>query len=225
MKKDLPDKGAVVQRDRETYAITPHIPAGLTTAAQLRRIADAADRYGVTKIKLTSSQRIALIGLAEMDIDAALEDIGTPPGQPVGLCIRSVKVCPGTDCCKRGLQDSIDLGLELDKRFFGRKLPWKMKLSVSGCPNDCAEACLRDIALIGSPRGWHLMVGGNGGSQPRLSRRLVENIAERAEALAAVERLLDWFAAQGRKCRLGKLVDEVGLDELRAIALGERAIE
>lgn len=221
MKKDLPEKGAVVQRDRQTYAITPHLPAGLVTSAQLRRIADAADRYGVHKIKLTSSQRIALIGLADTDIDAALADIGTPPGQPVGLCIRSVKVCPGTDCCKRGLQDSIDLGLELDKRFFGRRLPWKMKLAVSGCPNDCAEACLRDIALIGSPQGWHLMVGGNGGSQPRLSRRLLEHIPEKATALAAVERLLDWFVSQERKCRLGKLVDEVGLDTLRAVALGE----
>jgi NAD(P)H-nitrite reductase large subunit len=220
VKKDLLDKGAIIQRDRETYAITPHLPAGLVTPEQLRTIAATAEKFKVQTIKLTSAQRIALIGLKEEDIDDAWQELGTEKGRPVGLCIRSVKVCPGTDCCKRGLQDSIDVGLELDRRFHGRQLPWKMKLSVSGCPNDCAEVCIRDIGLIGSPKGWHLMIGGNGGSQPRLSRRLLEHIPERKDALAAVERLLDWFAAQERKCRMGKLVDEVGLEELRKIALG-----
>lgn len=220
MKKDLLDKGAIIQRDRETYAITPHLPAGLVTPEQLRKIAATAEKFKVQTIKLTSAQRITLIGLREEDIDDAWQELGTEKGRPVGLCIRSVKVCPGTDCCKRGLQDSIDVGLELDRRFHGRQLPWKMKMSVSGCPNDCGEVCIRDIGLIGSPKGWHLMVGGNGGSQPRLSRRLLEHIPERKDALLAVERLLDWFAAQERKCRMGKLVDEVGLEELRKIALG-----
>lgn len=220
MKKDLPEKGAVIQRDRETYAITPHMPAGLVTPEQLRKIADTAEKFEIDKIKLTSSQRIAMIGLKEDDIDAVWEDLGTEQGRPVGLCIRSVKVCPGTDCCKRGLQDSINVGLELDRRFHGLQLPWKMKLSVSGCPNDCAEVCIRDIGLIGSPKGWHLMIGGNGGSQPRLSRRLLEHIPTKEEALAAIERLLDWFAAQDRKCRMGKLVEEIGLEPLREVALG-----
>ncbi|HKJ05653.1 MAG TPA: NAD(P)/FAD-dependent oxidoreductase [Geopsychrobacteraceae bacterium] len=220
MKKDILEKGAVVQRDRESYAITPHLPAGLVTPDQLRRIAAAAEKFKVHTIKLTSAQRIALIGLAEEDLDAVWQDLDTPQGRPVGLCIRSVKVCPGTDCCKRGLQDSINVGLELDRRFHGRQLPWKMKLAVSGCPNDCAEVCLRDIGLIGSPKGWHLMVGGNGGSQPRLSRRLLEHLPDKDQALAAVEHLLDWFAAQDRKCRMGKLVDEAGLETLRQVALG-----
>jgi len=221
VKKDILDKGAVIQRDRTTYAITPHLPAGLVTPEQLRKIAATAEKFSVHTIKLTSSQRIALIGLAEEDLDAAWEDLETPQGRPVGLCVRSVKVCPGTDCCKRGLQDSINVGLELDRRFHGRQLPWKMKLAVSGCPNDCAEACLRDIGLIGSPKGWNLMIGGNGGSQPRLSHRLLDHIEDRNEALLAVDRLLEWFSAQERKCRIGKLVEEVGLDVLREVALGK----
>jgi len=222
MKQDIPDKGAIIQRDRESYAITPHLPAGLVTPEQLRRIAATAEKFRVHTIKVTGSQRITLIGLAEEDLDAAWQDLGTPPGRTAGLCVRSVKVCPGTDCCKRGLQDSVAVGLELDRRFHGRQLPWKMKLAVSGCPNDCAEACIRDVGLIGSPQGWHLMVGGNGGSQPRLSRRLIAHIPDQDRALSAVENLLDWFAAQQRKCRLGKLVEEVGLDTLRHVALGGR---
>ena len=225
LKQDIKDKGAIVQRDRQTYALTPHTPAGLISSVQLRKIADVADKYQVQLIKLTSAQRLTLIGVAEEDIDAAWNDLGEPQGSASGLCVRSVKICPGTDCCKRGLRDSIAVGLELDRRFHGRELPWKFKLGVAGCPNDCAETCIKDIGLVGTPRGWHLSVGGNGGSRPRLSQRLLEHIPEDDQALAAVQRLVDWFAAQDRKCRFGQLLEEVGLEQLRQIALGEAAAE
>ncbi len=225
LKQDIKEKGAIVQRDRQTYAIVPHTPAGLISREQLRNIADVADKYQVPMIKVTSAQRLALIGLAEADIDAAWQDLGAPIGYTTGLCVRSVKICPGTDCCKRGLQDSIGVGLEMDKRFHGRPLPWKMKMAVSGCPNDCGETCIRDIGLIGTPRGWNLMIGGNGGSQPRLSQRLLEHLPDDEQALAAVQRLVDWFEAQGRKCRLGKLLEESSLEQLRLIAVGEVAAD
>lgn len=225
LKQDIKEKGAIVQRDRQTYAIVPHTPAGLISREQLRKIADVADKYQVPMIKVTSAQRLALIGLKETDIDAAWQDLDEPIGYTTGLCVRSIKICPGTDCCKRGLQDSIGVGLEMDKQFHGRPLPWKMKMAVSGCPNDCGETCIRDVGLIGTPRGWQLMVGGNGGSRPRLSQRLLENILDDEQALAAVQRLVDWFELQGRKCRLGKLLEEVTLDELRLIALGEVAAD
>jgi len=220
LKQDIKEKGAVVQRDRRTFAVTPHTPAGLVSSDQLRRIADTADKFKVQQIKLTSAQRITLLGIAEEDIDAAWQELGPPIGRVTGLCVRSVKICPGTDFCKRGLRDSVGVGLEIDRRFHGRQLPWKLKLGVSGCPNDCAETCIKDIGLVGTPRGWHLSVGGNGGSQARLSIRLLEHIPEDDQALAAVERLLDWFAAQNRKCRFGKLVDLAGVDEVKKIALG-----
>jgi len=219
-KMDIKEKGAIVQRDRQTFAIVPHTPAGLISSTQLRKVADVADKYQVQMIKLTSAQRLAMIGFDEKDIDAAWQDLGEPIGYTTGLCVRSVKICPGVDCCKRGLQDSVAVGLELDRRFHGKPLPWKMKLGVSGCPNDCGETCIKDIGLIGTPRGWHLMVGGNGGSQPRLSQRVLEHIADDQQAIAAVERLIEWFAASGRKCRLGKLLQEGGIEKIREIASG-----
>ncbi len=223
MKRDIVDKGAVIQRDRKSYAITPHIPAGLTTPEQLEQIAAVARHYGA-RLKVGSGQRIAIIGLAEENIDAAWEDLdGMRRARPFGPCVRSVKICPGTDFCKRGQQDSVALGLKIDERYQARELPWKLKISVSGCMNDCAEACIKDIALLGTPKGWHLQVGGNGGSAPRLSQRLLEHIPTEEEALAAIERLINWFTACNRKCRIGKLVDEVGIDEVRRIALGEKA--
>ena len=107
MKKDLLDKGAVLQRDKETYAIAPHLTAGLITPEQLRTLADVAEKYEVKAVKVTGAQRIALVGIKEEEIDNAWKDLGMKPGAAVGLCVRSVKVCPGTTFCKKGLQDSV----------------------------------------------------------------------------------------------------------------------
>lgn len=215
MKKDILEKGAIIQRDKETYAIAPHIPGGITSADQLRKIADVADKYQAQALKITSAQRIAIVGFAEEHIDAMWEELGEKPGAAIGLCIRSVKICPGTTYCKRGQQDSVTLGLEMDERYHGMELPWKFKMGVSGCINDCAEGCIKDVALIGTPKGWHVMVGGNGGAQPRLSHKLVENVPTDAEALALVDHLVNWFKKQDRRCRLGKFIEEMGIEAFR----------
>jgi NAD(P)H-nitrite reductase large subunit len=220
MKQDILEKGAIIQRDKQTYAVAPHIPGGITTPATLRRIAEVAERYGAEALKLTSAQRIAIIGLPEEQLDAIWEALGEKPGAAIGMCVRSVKLCPGTDWCKRGQQDSVGVGLELDRRYHGMALPWKFKMGVSGCLNDCGEVCIKDVGLIGTPRGWNLMVGGNGGSQPRLSVKLVENIPADAEALALVERIVLWFKARDRRCRLGKFIEELGVEGFRQEALG-----
>jgi NAD(P)H-nitrite reductase large subunit len=219
MNQDIPEKGAIVQRDRQRYGVAPRIPAGITDPATLRRIADVAERYDVAQIKLTSAQRIALLGFAEEQLDAILADLGEPPGAAIGLCVRSIKVCPGTDFCKRGQQDSVTVGLAVDRHYHGMQLPWKFKMGVSGCMNDCAETCLKDVGLVGTPQGWHLMAGGNGGSQPRLAHRLLEHLPDDATALAAVDHMVRWFRAQNRKCRLGKFIDEMGIEAFRAAAL------
>ncbi len=137
--KDLLDKGAVLQRDKETYAIAPHVPAGLITSNQLRKLADVADKYNVSAIKITAAQRIALVGLKEEDIDSVWNDLGMKPGAAIGLCVRSIKTCPGTTFCKRGFRDSVKMGLALDDRYHGMNLPNKLKIGVSGCPNSCSD--------------------------------------------------------------------------------------
>lgn len=215
MKKDIQEKGAIIQRDKQTYALAPHIPGGLTSSEQLRRIADVAERYGAQAIKLTSAQRIAVIGLPEEKIDDIWSELGEKPGAAIGLCVRSVKICPGTDYCKRGQQDSVGVGLIMDERYHGMELPWKFKMGVSGCANDCGEACIKDLGLIGTPKGWNLMVGGNGGAKPRLSQKLLENIPTDEEALEMVDLVVQWFARQERRCRLGKLLEETDVESFR----------
>ena len=137
--KDLLDKGAVLQRDMKTYAIAPHVPAGIISSDQLRKLADVADKYNAQAIKITAAQRIALVGLDEKDIDSAWQDLGMKPGAAIGLCVRSIKTCPGTTFCKRGFRNSVDIGLKLDDRYHGMDLPNKLKMGVSGCPNSCAK--------------------------------------------------------------------------------------
>ena len=210
MSKDLLEKGAILQRDKETYAIAPHIPAGITTPTMLHKLADVAEKYNAAALKITSAQRIAIVGLPADKLDEIWSVLGEKPGAAIGLCVRSVKTCPGTTFCKKGKQDSVTVGLELDKRYHGLELPWKFKMGVSGCMNDCAETCIKDIGLVGMPKGWTIKVGGNGGGKARLSEPLVDGIATNEDALAIIDKIVNWFKEQGKIGRLGKIIEDTG---------------
>lgn len=214
--KDLLDKGAVLQRDKETYAIAPHIPAGLITSEQLRKLADVADRYNVAAIKITAAQRIALVGLKEEDIDSAWSDLGMSPGAAIGLCVRSIKTCPGTTFCKRAFTDSVSIGLKLDDRYHGMNLPNKLKIGVSGCVNSCSDNHTRDIGLMGMPKGWTVFVGGKGGVRPRLGDRLITNISD-DNILNVVDEIVNAYSkgATGKE-RLGEYIDKIGFENFKS---------
>jgi len=213
------EKGAVLQRDKETYAIVPHLPLGLITPDQLRRIAEVAEKYNSAALKITSAARIAIVGLKEEDIDQAWKDLGIPPGAAVGLCVRSVKACPGNTLCRLGQQDAIALGNELDRRYHGFQLPNKFKIGVSGCPNQCGESSVKDLGFIGKAKGWTMMVGGNAASRPRIGETLTEGLTME-EALRISENILQYFRANGKKGeRLGKFIDRVGFDPFKAAVL------
>lgn len=214
MKKDILAKGAILQRDKETYAISPHIPAGLTSPEQLRKIAAVAEKYKAQAIKLTSAQRIAIVGVQEDELDAIWQDLDEPVGAAIGMCIRSVKICPGTSFCKRGQQDSVTVGLAMDERYHGMELPWKFKMGVSGCANDCSEVCIKDVGLIGTPKGWKIMVGGNGGAAARLSHVLADKLTTE-QATALVDHVMQWFIKNNQKGRLGKFITKMGFDEFK----------
>jgi len=218
VKKDIVEKGAILQRDRETYGIAPHIPGGITDTATLRKICDVADKYNL-KLKLTSAQRIALFGVKEEDIDKVWEEVDEKPGAALGLCVRSIKICPGTTHCKRGVQDSVSLGLKLDALYHALPLPNKMKMGVSGCMLSCAEVAVKDIGIMGTPKGWKILVGGNAGARPRLADLLVEIPADEEAVIAVVDRIIEWYRNCGREVRLGTLVEEMGIEQFRAAVL------
>jgi NAD(P)H-nitrite reductase large subunit len=217
MADDILEKGAILQRDRETFAIAPHIPGGIITDLNLlRKIADVAEKYDVKAVKLTSADRFALIGLKPDDIDKVWQELGLDVGAAIGLCVRSVKICPGTTYCRLGMQDAVGLGLKMDEIYHGMALPYKFKMGVSGCPNNCAESPIKDIGLVGMNKGWRVMAGGYlSGIKPRLADLIAVDLSDE-QALDLTARIVEWYRQADKKKRLGRVIDEVGLDSFKA---------
>jgi NAD(P)H-nitrite reductase large subunit len=212
MADDLLDKGAILQRDKQNFAIAPHIPGGIITDYNLlRKLADVAEKYQVQAVKITSAQRIALVGLKVDDLDQVWAELGLVPGAAIGLCVRSVKICPGTDYCRIGMQDAVGVGLKLDEKYHGMTLPYKFKMGVSGCPNNCSESSIKDIGLTGMQKGWRVLAGGFvSGLKPRLADVIATGLSDE-EALLLVDKIVDWYRDQGKPKRLGRVIDDVGL--------------
>lgn len=216
----LGEKGVIPQIQEDSYAIAPHIPCGLVTPEMLRKLADVSEKYNAKTIKITGAARIAIIGLKEVDIDSVWEELGLEKGAAVGMCVRSIRTCPGTSFCKLGKQDAIGIGMTMDKKYHALELPGKFKMAVSGCKLSCAESWVRDIGLIGDRDGWILTIGGNVGSQPRIGKELINGLDDEA-ALKAVEDVVNYYKenAKGSE-RLGKMIERVGLEPfLEAIAV------
>jgi NAD(P)H-nitrite reductase large subunit len=217
----LGEKGAIPQRDNETYAIAPHIPCGLVTPELLRRIADAAEKYNAKAIKLTGATRIAIIGLKEEDIDGVWDALSLDQGAAVGLCVRSIRTCPGNTYCKLGQQDALKMGKTLDDIYHGVALPGKFKMAVSGCHLSCSESWVRDIGLIGKKEGWNLVIGGNVGATPRIARECASGLDD-DEALAAIVKVIGTYKENAKKGeRLGKMIDRVGIDHFKQAVVSD----
>lgn len=210
--------GGILQMDKKTYSIAPHIPAGVVTPEILRKIADVSEKYHAQAIKVTSAQRIAIVGLLPEDVPKVWKDLGMDPGHAIGLCVRSVKVCPGNTFCKRGLQETLALGMEIDKRYHGMKLPSKFKMGVSGCPNKCADSASVDLGLMGTSKGYHLYVGGNGGVKPRQGNILLENL-QKEQVLPVMDAVIAYYKQNGKpQERIGRLIDRIGIEGLHEFA-------
>jgi NAD(P)H-nitrite reductase large subunit len=210
-KENIPEKGAAVQRDMDTYAIIPYIPGGLLNPATLRKLADVAEKYQVKIIKMNSEHRIGFYGINEEDIDDIFKDLEMEPGGFIGNCVRGVKFCTGNTSCKKGYQNTVQMGLKIDDRFHRRETPHKVKISLSGCTSSCAESHVRDIGLIGTPRGWKLLVGGTCGLQTKKGRLLAENLSDN-QAINYIEKILDYYTEMGIEKRMGGFIDQVGFE-------------
>jgi NAD(P)H-nitrite reductase large subunit len=210
-KENIPEKGAAVQRDMDTYAIIPYIPGGLLNPATLRKLADVAEKYQVKIIKMNSEHRIGFYGINEEDIDDIFKDLEMEPGGFIGNCVRGVKFCTGNTSCKKGYQNTVQMGLKIDDRFHRRETPHKVKISLSGCTSSCAESHVRDIGLIGTPRGWKLLVGGTCGLQTKKGRLLAENLSDN-QAINYIEKILDYYTERGIEKRMGGFIDQVGFE-------------
>ncbi|MFN4170594.1 MAG: nitrite reductase large subunit NirB [Pseudorhodobacter sp.] len=207
-----------IQKDG-TYSVVPRMWGGVTTPAELRAIADAADRYNVPMVKVTGGQRIDLLGVRKEDLPAIWTDLnaaGMVSGHAYAKGLRTVKTCVGTEFCRFGTQDSTGLGIKLEKLLWGSWTPAKVKLGVSGCPRNCAEATCKDIGVVCVDSGYEISVAGAAGMDVRETEFLCKATTE-AEVMEVIAAFTQLYRENARYLhRVYKWVAKVGLDWCRA---------
>ncbi len=208
---------ANIQKDG-TYSVVPRIWGGVTTPAQLRAIADVAERYQVATVKITGGQRIDLLGVAKEDLPGVWRDLGKAglvSGHAYGKAIRTVKTCVGSEWCRFGTQDSTTMGIRMEQMAWGAWTPHKVKMAVSGCPRNCAEATIKDFGVVAVDSGWELHVGGNGGTKVRVTDFLCK-VKAMEEVLEYCAAFLQLYREEARYLeRTAGWIERVGLDYVR----------
>jgi nitrite reductase (NADH) large subunit len=184
---------ANLQRDG-TYSVVPRVPGGEITPEKLIVLGEVAGEFNLY-VKITGGQRIDLLGARVDDLPAIwarLVDAGFESGHAYGKAVRTVKSCVGTTWCRFGVQDSTGLAIELELRYRGLRSPHKIKMAVSGCARECAEAQGKDVGVIATERGWNLYVCGNGGARPRHADLLAADL-DRATLVRMIDRFVIYY--------------------------------
>lgn len=207
---------ANIQKDG-TYSVVPRMYGGVTTAADLKKIAEVAEKYNVPLVKLTGGQRIGLFGVKKEDLPEMWEELGMPSGYAYGKTLRTVKTCVGAKFCRYGTQDSMGLGIELEKKFERLDTPHKVKMGVSACPRNCAESGIKDIGFVGVDGGWEIYVGGNGGTDMRAADLLM-TIKTGEEAIEITGAYLQYYRETASYLeRTAPWLERLGLEHIKAV--------
>ncbi len=205
---------ANIQRDG-TFSVVPRMRGGVTSPAELRKLADVAEKYQVRMVKVTGSQRIDLLGVKKSDLPKIWAELGMPSGHAYTKAVRMVKSCVGTDFCRYGTQNSIQTGIQLEELLEGLYTPAKLKMGVVGCPRNCAEATVKDIGLVGFEGGWQVVIGGAAGKRVRAADILV-SVKTTDEALRAAKLFFQYYRERGEYGeRTYDFVERVGLETVR----------
>lgn len=211
---------ANIQKDG-TYSVVPRMYGGVTTAEDLRKIAEVADKYEVPLVKLTGGQRIGLFGLKKEDLPNVWKDLGMLSGYAYGKTLRTVKTCVGAQFCRYGTQDSMSLGIELEKRFERLDTPHKFKMGVSACPRNCAESGIKDIGIVGVDGGWEIYAGGNGGTDLRAAE-LLTVVKTEEEVYDMVGAYMQYYRETGLYLeRTSKWIERLGLEHITGVLADE----
>lgn len=208
---------ANIQKDG-TYSVVPRMWGGVTSAAELRAIADVVDKFAIPTVKVTGGQRIDMLGIRKEDLPAVWADLGRAgfvSGHAYAKGLRTVKTCVGTDWCRFGTQDSTGLGIRIEKFMWGSWTPAKVKMAVSGCPRNCAEATCKDVGVICVDSGYEIHFAGAAGLDIK-GTEVLGLVRTEDEALEAIVALVQMYREQARYLeRIYKWAKRVGLDEIR----------
>ncbi len=208
---------ANIQKDG-TYSVVPRMWGGLTTRQELRAIADVADKFKIPTVKVTGGQRIDLLGVKKEDLPAVWGDLnkaGMVSGHAYAKGLRTVKTCVGTEWCRFGTQDSTGLGVKIEKFMWGSWTPAKVKMAVSGCPRNCAEATCKDVGVICVDSGYDIHFAGAAGLDIK-GTEVLGHVDTEDETIEVIAALVQLYREQGRYLeRIYKWAKRVGLDSIR----------
>jgi len=201
------------------YSVVPRMWGGLTTPDELRAIADVADEFAIPTVKVTGGQRIDLLGVRKEDLPAVwarLNAAGMVSGHAYGKALRTVKTCVGSEWCRFGTQDSTGLGVRIEKFMWGSWTPAKVKMGVSGCPRNCAEATCKDVGVICVDSGFEIHVGGAAGLEVR-GTEVLTKVATETEAIETIAAFVQLYREQAYYLeRVHKWLGRVGLEGAKA---------
>ncbi|HJQ58347.1 MAG TPA: nitrite reductase large subunit NirB, partial [Vineibacter sp.] len=216
---------ANIQKDG-TYSVVPRMWGGVTSAKELRAIADVVDRFKIPTVKVTGGQRIDMLGVKKEDLPAVWAELGVAgmvSGHAYGKALRTVKTCVGSEWCRFGTQDSTGLGVKIEKFMWGSWTPAKVKMGVSGCPRNCAEATCKDVGVICVESGYDIHFAGAAGLDIK-GTELLGHVATEAEAIAVIAALVQLYREQGRYLeRIYKWAKRVGIDTIRQQVMDDLA--
>ncbi|NML75419.1 NAD(P)/FAD-dependent oxidoreductase [Rhizobium sp. S-51] len=214
---------ANIQKDG-TYSVVPRMWGGVTNAAELRAIADVVDKFEIPMVKVTGGQRIDLLGIEKEDLPAVWADLGKAgfvSGQAYAKGLRTVKTCVGQQWCRFGTQDSTGLGIRIEKFMWGSWTPAKLKLAVSGCPRNCAEATCKDIGVVCVDSGFEIHFAGAAGLDIK-GTEVLGLVKTEDEALEVIVALTQMYREQARYLeRIYKWAKRIGKDEIRRQVLDD----
>ncbi|QKC95203.1 nitrite reductase large subunit NirB [Mesorhizobium sp. NZP2298] len=208
---------ANIQKDG-TYSVVPRMWGGVTNAAELRAIADVVDKFGIPMVKVTGGQRIDMLGIRKEDLPAVWADLGQAgfvSGHAYAKGLRTVKTCVGSDWCRFGTQDSTGLGIRIEKFMWGSWTPAKVKMAVSGCPRNCAEATCKDVGVICVDSGYEIHFAGAAGLDIK-GTEVLGLVKTEDEALEHIVALTQMYREQGRYLeRIYKWAKRIGIPEIK----------
>jgi nitrite reductase (NADH) large subunit len=212
---------ANIQKDG-TFSVVPQIPGGVTTPAQLRRIAHVAEQFQVPMVKLTGGQRIDLLGVKKDDLPKIWQALGMASGHAYGKSYRTCKSCVGTDFCRFGVGDSTSLAIKIEAKFKGLDMPGKLKMATAGCPRNCSEAMVKDIGAVAVEGGkWEIYIGGAAGAHVRKGDILCV-VDSHDDVLKYSARFMQYYRENAKYLeRTYGFVERLGTEKIRSVVVDD----
>lgn len=201
----------ILQKDKETIALIPEIKCGMMTPNDLEKLAAVSRKYAIPAIKITSAQRIALVGVKPEHVAAIWEDLDMEPGHGLGTGLNYIQACPGTTVCRLGQRNSLELAERIYDIVKPMEIATKLKFGISGCPLQCGEGAVRDVGIFGKKAtGWTIQIGGNSGLNARVGEVLAKDLDDE-QLIAVITKLMQYYKDNMKpKERMYRFVPRMG---------------